>query len=164
MIIKSKYNIFDIVWDSDAYISGIIIGTTAEGGYRVLWNNEAEGVIDGEQEEIQVVGRLNLSDYDQKSIASLTSEQLQQRVRNQYRVSPVCPHCQEEHCGYVVNLTKEEETRLGEYYKGKENLSTLALGLEEMANPPLIITRKFRCEACGEEFEKSVVVLKSNKI
>ena len=135
-----------------------------EGGYRVLWNNEVEGIIESGQEEIQVVGKLNLSDYDKENRVSLATEQLQQRVRNKYRVSPVCPHCREEHCCYIVHLTEEEENRLWEYYKDKEHLSTLALGLKEMENPPLIITRKFRCGACGEGFEKSVVVLKSNII
>ncbi len=61
-----EWGVFDIVWDPNANVSGIIIGMVVEGEFRVLWNNGNEGRIKKGQGEIEAVGRLELSAYDRK--------------------------------------------------------------------------------------------------
>lgn len=81
-----------------------------------------------------------------------------------YTVNPFCPICGEEHCYYDVKLTETEESTLRDYYRDKSDLTDLALRIEEMANPPLVIRRKFKCGACHKEFEKNVVVFRSRAV
>ncbi len=54
--------IFDRIYDKDAYIEGVIINKKGD-DYKVLWNNGVYGNVREEYEEIKVVGHINFKKF-----------------------------------------------------------------------------------------------------
>lgn len=85
----------------------------------------------------------------------------------QYRISPICPDCKEEHQSWTVSLTDEEQKILDSYYasfdKTHSNHSDLAILLEELNTKPLVIHRTLKCCVCGNVFEATATVFRGNE-
>lgn len=78
-----------------------------------------------------------------------------------YRVNPTCPNCKEEHIGWDITVSEEEQKIMDEYYEKCRGLSDLALLLEK---PPLYVKRNFKCPICKAEFDTTVGIYKQNAI
>ena len=59
--------LYDIIYDKDAYISGLVIGKLND-EFLVLWDNDVVGRVLEEYEEIEVVGHSNIKKFIIKDI------------------------------------------------------------------------------------------------
>jgi len=81
-----------------------------------------------------------------------------------YRVNSVCPNCGEEHAGWFVSISEDEQAIVEAYYAEKQFKSTLDMLLAEIYNPPLRVRRSLHCPACGKAFAAIVPVCFSNRV
>lgn len=102
--------------------------------------------------------------YQDKKKAEEEKKEKQKTMDRIYRVNPFCPYCGEEHCYFNIKLTDEEQKILDDYYENvKGDSSGLAVLLNALDNPPLVVKREFKC-GCGKSFEKNVAVFREDEL
>jgi hypothetical protein len=79
---------------------------------------------------------------------------------NLYKVNPFCPNCHEEHNYYQIEISDEEQEIVNQYYRERRGKSSLAIKIEEINNPALVVIRDFKCSICKAKFKKAVTISK----
>lgn len=84
-----------------------------------------------------------------------------EKTKKWYRVNSFCPGCGEEHSYYNILLTKEEQKKLDDFYVENKGKSFMEIVFGE---PPLVVSRHFKCPMCKMRFAKGVAVYKENAL
>ena len=82
-------------------------------------------------------------------------------MERKYKISPVCPHCGEEHSIWKITLEESEQKMIDDYWSNNQRKSLLAIMLSPA---PLLVTRELRCPVCGKQFKATTAIYPMDEV